>query len=159
QADDAAVVLARDDEAGIRRVPDVVVEAVGLHVLAERARRDQRGNAFLREELVDLLLLLERLDELVLFVPVRLGGVGKTGRGRIDLPLLLLQLFVGQTLRFGLEADVRRIRTAVHHDRAAQLAANLVEVVLRLDVDHDRRGAEGRGQRRRERARGAGDPQ
>src|SRR5678816_2001632 len=45
-ADDAPVVLARDDEAGIRRVPDLIVEAVGPHVLADGTRGHERRSAF-----------------------------------------------------------------------------------------------------------------
>ena len=139
-------------------MPDVIVEAVGPHVLADGARRHERGGAFLREEVVDLALFLQRLLELVFFVPERLRRVREALRRRIDLAFLLLELLVGQPLRFRLEADVRRIGAAVHDDGAAQLAAVLLEIVLRLHLDDDRRAGQRRGERRRPGARVAGDP-
>ena len=151
---DAPVVLARDHERRIRRVPFLIVEAVDAHVFGNGARLDQRGDAFVAEKLPHGDRVGQVLVEVGFLFPVRLRR--RSGR-RIDRAFLLLQILVGEPLRFRLEPDVRLLRPPVHDDGAAQLAAILLEIRLAPDVDHDRRAADRRRRRRRPRPRIAGD--
>ena len=59
--------LAREDERRERRAPHVVVIAGHTDVLSDRAGRDDRGDAFRREELLDLDLPVERLLVILIF--------------------------------------------------------------------------------------------
>ena len=73
-------------------------------------------------------------------------------RRRIDLASLLLQLLIGKARRLRLKSEVgRHRRPPVHHDRAAQLATVLVEILFGFHVDNNRRADEGRRERRRPR--------
>ena len=156
-AHDPAVVLARDHEAGKRRMPEAIEETADADVGADAARLDERRNAFGGEELVDLDLLVQDLAVILFFLGERFGRARLGGRRRLDVAFELLQLVVGQSVGNGLKSDVNRLGAPVHHNRAAQLAAILVEVVLRLHLDDNRSARQWRRRRRRPRPRIAGD--
>ena len=128
-------------------------------VLADRARRDERGDALLGEELVDLRLLLERLPNSSSSSQYDFGVFGKsrTRAGSI-WPSCFFSSSSVSRLASGWKPMSSGSGRPFMTIAPRSLPRYFSKSSFDLDLDDDRRAGERRRQRRRPGARIAGDP-